>query len=131
MSSSWSFPAQAEPSWANPSLGHFNFRAETELTIPTIWQKITNFYSYLRTTIKFPNLRQGLFHYYNQFQDRFQSFSLKRFIKKMKSKFLLAYPPFIYFELNERRSRAKPSQKTFSLSYGLSQLSSDSSLITT
>ena len=37
MSSSWNFPARASPSYegAEPSraeLGHFNFRAETELT---------------------------------------------------------------------------------------------------
>ena len=41
MSSSWNFPVRAEPSYegSKPSraeLGHFNFRAETELTILTI-----------------------------------------------------------------------------------------------
>ena len=40
MSLSWNFPARASPSYegSKPSqaeLGHFNFRAETELTIPT------------------------------------------------------------------------------------------------
>ena len=43
MSSSWNFPARASPSCeeSEPSqaeLGHFNFRAETELTILTICQ---------------------------------------------------------------------------------------------
>ena len=41
MGSSWNFPARASPSYegSKPSraeLGHFNFRAETELTIHTI-----------------------------------------------------------------------------------------------
>ena len=41
MSSSWNFPAQGSPSYegSEPSraeLGHFNFRAETELTIYTL-----------------------------------------------------------------------------------------------
>ena len=41
MSPSWNFPARAEPSYkgSKPSraeLGHFNFRAETELTICTV-----------------------------------------------------------------------------------------------
>ena len=41
MGSSWNFPARASPSCevSEPSrakLGHFNFRAETKLTIPTI-----------------------------------------------------------------------------------------------
>ena len=42
MSPSWNFPARAEPSYegSEPSraeLGHFNFRAETELKILTIY----------------------------------------------------------------------------------------------
>jgi len=50
MSSSWDFPARASPSCegSEPSraeLGHFNFRAETELTIPTIcMSKNRNFF---------------------------------------------------------------------------------------
>ena len=45
MSSSWNFPARASPSCesSEPSraeLEHFNFRAETELTIPTICMSI-------------------------------------------------------------------------------------------
>ena len=41
MSPSWNFPARAEPSYegselSQAELGHFNFRAETELTILTI-----------------------------------------------------------------------------------------------
>ena len=41
MSSSWNFPAQASPSYesSEPSrakLGDLKFRAETELTIPTM-----------------------------------------------------------------------------------------------
>ena len=44
MSPSWNFPARAEPSYegSEPSraeLGHFNFRAETELTILTKYRK--------------------------------------------------------------------------------------------
>ena len=31
MSSSWNFPAQASLSYEGSKLGHFNFRAETEL----------------------------------------------------------------------------------------------------
>ena len=46
MSPSWNFPARAEPSYegSEPSrakLGHFNFRAESELKIPT---KYHNFF---------------------------------------------------------------------------------------
>ena len=41
MSSSWNFPARAEP--IQSELGHFNFRAETELTKLTLCMlKITN-----------------------------------------------------------------------------------------
>ena len=49
MSSSWNFPARASPSYegSEPSraeLEPFNFRAETELTFPTICMtKIRNF----------------------------------------------------------------------------------------
>ena len=44
MSSSWNFPARAEPSYegSEPSraeLGHFNFRAETELTSDSMYVK--------------------------------------------------------------------------------------------
>ena len=54
MSSSWNFPARASPSCegSEPSqaeLGHFNFRAETELTIfykQYVYQKITKFFTH-------------------------------------------------------------------------------------
>ena len=41
MGSSWNFSARASPSYedsgsSEPELGQFNFRAETELTFPTI-----------------------------------------------------------------------------------------------
>ena len=36
MSSSWNFPARASPSYKGSEPRHINFRAETELTIPTI-----------------------------------------------------------------------------------------------
>ena len=44
MSPSWNFPARAEPSYegSEPSqaeLGHFNFRAETELTSDSMYVK--------------------------------------------------------------------------------------------
>ena len=44
MSPSWNFPARAEPSYegSEPSraeLGHFNFRAETELTSYSMYVK--------------------------------------------------------------------------------------------
>ena len=55
---------------------------------------------------------------------------LKHFIKKMKSKFRLAFPRFfIRAQWKKVTSRAKPSWKTFSSSYGSSQLSPDSSLV--
>ena len=41
MSSSWKIPAQASPSYEDSEpaeLGHFNFRAETELTFPIFLQ---------------------------------------------------------------------------------------------
>ena len=68
MSPSWNFPARAEPSYegSEPSraeLGHFNFRAETELTILTKYRKfflpffppsfITRFCLYIMLLINF------------------------------------------------------------------------------
>ena len=66
MRSSWNFPARASPSCevSEPSraeLGYFNFRAETELTILTIWMSTNSkFLTYL-----FPILLQ--YHDSNQF----------------------------------------------------------------
>ena len=65
MGSSWNFPARVSSSCegSKPSqaeLGHFNFRAETELTILTIWMsKNSKFLTY------FPILL--LYHDSNQF----------------------------------------------------------------
>ena len=72
MSSSWNFPARASPSCegSEPSqaeLGHFNFRAETELTILTICvSKNCKFLTY------FPILL--LYHNSNQFQVHISDF---------------------------------------------------------
>ena len=62
MSSSWNFPARRSPSYegSEPSRaepGHFNFQAETELTILTIYKE-ANFSSNSKTAIKFPNFYQ-------------------------------------------------------------------------
>ena len=49
--------------------------------------------------------------------------------KKKKSNQILArFRPIFDFELKEKRSRAQPNQKSFSLSSGSSQLGLDSSL---
>ena len=49
--------------------------------------------------------------------------------KKKQIKISARFRPIFGFELNEKRSRAKPSWKSFSSSYGSSQLGSDSSLV--
>ena len=72
MGLSWNFPARASPSCedSEPSraeLGHFNFRAETELTILTIcMSKNSKFLTY------FPILL--LYHDSNQFHDHLFEF---------------------------------------------------------
>ena len=48
--------------------------------------------------------------------------------KKVKIKILARFRPIFDFELKEKRSRAQPNQKSFSLSSGSSQLGLDSSL---
>jgi hypothetical protein len=59
MSSSWNFPARAEPSYkgSEPSqaeLGHFNFRAEIELTIHTIcMSKNSKFLTYFSHMVSY------------------------------------------------------------------------------
>ena len=65
MGSSWNFPARASPSYegSEPSraeLGHFNFRAETELTIHTICMS--------------KNSDFGLYHDYNTFFVQFHEY---------------------------------------------------------
>ena len=65
MSSSWNFPAQASPSCevsapSRAELGHFNFRAETELTIlTTCMSKNSKFLAYFPLFL--------LYHDSNQF----------------------------------------------------------------
>ena len=67
MSPSWNFPARAEPSYegSEPSrveLGHFNFRAESELT------KYRNFFSPIFSPIFYYQILLA-HHVSNQFRD--------------------------------------------------------------
>ena len=89
-------------------LGHFNFRAETELTIPTICQKIANFYSYLRTTIKLPDFRPVSCMIIINFRVILMNWCktkvfIKTFNKKKEIEILARFRPIFHFELNEKR----------------------------
>ena len=66
MGSSWNFPARASPSCEGAELGHFHFRAETELTIPTIKKSQILFNSFFPPKFL---LSEVLYHDFNQFHD--------------------------------------------------------------
>ena len=65
------------------------------------------------------------------FRNIILSYSIRMINHKNKIKISARFWPIFDFELNEKRSRAEPSWKSFSSSYGSSQLGSGSSLVTT
>ena len=75
MSSSWIFPARASPSYesSEPSraeLGHFNFRAETELTKKKNFDLVIQIQSCAFTIMITTNSYQFHGHLYKSMQDK-------------------------------------------------------------
>ena len=138
MSSSWNFLSWAEPSWkgselSQAKLGHFNFRAETELTI--CMSISSKFFACIMITTNY----NQFYHNISEFKYNgrcFQSWIFMIYLHDLiKNAFSIENQNFGSFSLNFdfgaewKRSWAEPSWKTFSLSYGLSKLGSVSSLM--
>ena len=113
-------------------LGHFNFQAETELTIcASLSSKFFRFSNFASVTW-FESISWWSIIHLNFCSIKvhnfviFQCFSEQVYSKK---KILACFCSIFNSELKWKRSRAEPSWKTFSSSYGSSQLCSDSSLV--
>ena len=99
---------------SEPELGPFNFRAETELKIPTIC--MSKNCKFLLLQSNFPIL--GLYHDYNQFQGNFYEIMydnrylqvhdliifIKTFHKKNQIEISARFCPSFHFELNKERT---------------------------
>ena len=144
MSPSWNFPARAEPSYkvSEPSraeLEHFNFRAESELSIFFMYSFFSSIF-YFSCFYQFLNQKINHFNDINQYS--LQKTSENRVIKVQNAREirkknlsgkkcqLSDFRAEFFFRADGEKatSRAEPSWKSFSSSYGASQLGSDSSL---
>ena len=117
------FPSRAE-------LGHFNFRAETELKffqeLQSNFQISTSIMMIITNCMKiYMNLykTKGLLGTWKLW---FSYINEKKIFKNLNFSW---FQPIFDFELKRKRSWAKPSWKSISSSSGLSQLGSDSSLL--